>query len=115
MTDYTALIEQLIDCSIMTAEGAETLCGDAAEALRTIQVDERERCAALAVAVILNRGTCKGKTEFGEGWNQACSDINHRIMDPDAFLTQSPIPAMAKAMQAVKRDGIRLKADSGSP
>ena len=70
---------------------------------------ERQRCAALAIAVLMDRGTCKHKTDIGRGWNRACWDINHRIMNPDAFLTQSPVPAMIQALQAVHRDASEFK------
>ena len=76
------------------------------------RLEERDRCDRISTAVFLNRGTCKFSTDYGKGWNAACSDIHHRIITPGRCITQSPIPAMTQALQAVKRDGIRLSADT---
>lgn len=71
--------------------------------------NERDRCAALATNVLLTHQGRKTSNAFEKGWNQACWDINHRITNPDAFLTQSPIPDMIQALQAVQRDAAELK------
>jgi len=68
------------------------------------KADERQRCADISTAVFLNRGTCKQATDHGKGWNAACADINHRITTDGRCITQSPIPALIQALQAVKRD-----------